>query len=680
MLRHDAWSLTAPKQLESALDTCDMNYLSPLCILLLRALSSHPASIDKTNWEQMLMKQYALRGYERTSLGTAEEPVPWVSLSIEDKISTIHDLCEWQLEQPDRLRRNISEEDARSWRVDAAGWDRVGNTYWLFDDNRLWIQRVPQPRKRKAPAKKPPAKPQKATRANGATRRSARASSGGGPPKRPEDYFDSDSELSPPEDEEPVWNEFETICVTRREWESFVAQFAQSKHPDERSLHKYIANEVLPRVVEVITEEERREAMELALTNRKRSSRIALKESEKEERDRAEAVLLEHEARVRAQAARERDLAAREAAEQAAQNSREARLREREERILSRERSLLERSQRDEEERVRREQERDERVRKREGAADSEGTASVPASGVPSPSPDAGALRFNAPADALASSHGTVPLSMDGTSARAQTGATHALPSQADRSASGHWPTGVLQRAVGHDTAEASDAQPAPGIAPSAPWPPHRHGVAPLLSGQASTMPNMVKEWGVMHDVASLSPETSLSNDIGSPVPTTQRKGPARSASSSISMPVYLLEVPTCPTGDSALSLAPSAGVLDHNTQPVSEPTVTHVSLPVHAAPHEPRGPFHPTQPLAHPPNAPAPSSDGPQVAPAAPHAAADAQHGPNAWSPPRFGRNVPNTSGSYPMRTNVARSPLSRPNDRDERAASQDLPPHSAL
>lgn len=136
------------------------------------------------------------------------------------------------------------------------------------------------------------------------------------------------------------WIEYETICVTRADWESFATRFANSRHPDERSLYKYVHGEVLPRVVEAINEEESRLAMERAMTNRKRSSRIALRESEREERERIESEARAKIARERAEQAAAQEKAEREAAEYNAKHTRELRLREREERLREREERL----------------------------------------------------------------------------------------------------------------------------------------------------------------------------------------------------------------------------------------------------------------------------------------------------------------------------------------------------
>lgn len=172
----------------------------------------------------------------------------------------------------------------------------------------------------------------------------------------PQDLFDSDSELSPPPDDDDddddegnmkethePWFEFETICITRHEWQAFVDRFAKSKHPDERNMYNYISKEILPPILEVIHAEEKKLAIEAALSNRKRSSRIALRDSEREQREREEAELREQRARAAAAAQAERERVMREAAEQQTQKSREDRLRERGERLLARERMMQER-------------------------------------------------------------------------------------------------------------------------------------------------------------------------------------------------------------------------------------------------------------------------------------------------------------------------------------------------
>lgn len=63
-----------------------------------------------------------------------DKSVPsWTTLGALERIDVLHSLCEWQLEVPERLRRDTTDEDTVSWRVNPAGWDRTGNTYWLFD-------------------------------------------------------------------------------------------------------------------------------------------------------------------------------------------------------------------------------------------------------------------------------------------------------------------------------------------------------------------------------------------------------------------------------------------------------------------------------------------------------------------------------------------------------------------
>ncbi|SYW83120.1 uncharacterized protein UBRO2_05049 [Ustilago bromivora] len=483
--------------LETDFENNETNVVPDLIKRLLYTLTLD-RTIDLDNWQHHLRIQYSLRDEHSVSrFGTAEQPIEWAQLSLNDKVATLHDFCEWQLMDPERFRKLVkSEEDITTWRVSPIGWDAHDNAYWLFDDNRIWIQRpepAPKaPAKAKAPAKKGTkrarleaaaarraassvAKSSSAPKASGAKRgrssdptpsstpskrtRSSLADSSASTPSRPPPRrgtrtsarfapqdddsaantpsngrasrsatasYSSDSELSePPEDmdvdedtkHEPIdktakdddndaemhnaeaeddkdveeeqdnkeeeneaeaeateqeqeqeqeWVEFETIVVTRQEWFNFAKRFAKSKDPNEKNLHQFINNEILDQVLAAMDEIERQRQLEQALANRKRSSRIAMKESEREERERdreARARMEEKMAAIRKEEDQKRQ---KEEEEQEAQKSREQRLREREERLRAREIDMETKAIREEEERERREKEREERKRKRE--------------------------------------------------------------------------------------------------------------------------------------------------------------------------------------------------------------------------------------------------------------------------------------------------------------------------
>lgn len=478
------------ESLETDFENNETNVVPDLIKRLLYTLTLD-RTIDLDNWQHHLRTQYNLREEDSVGrFGTAEAPIEWAQLSLEDKIATLHDLCEWQLMDPERFRKLVkSEEDITTWRVSPIGWDAHDNAYWLFDDNRIWIQRpepAPKaPAKAKAPAKKgtkrarmeaaaarraasSAAKSSPAPKSSGTKRgrpsdvtpsstpskrtRSSLADSTPSTPSRPpprrgtrtsarfapqEDEstanapsngcasrsaaasasYSSDSELSePPEDmdeeedtkPEPAtnevkgdedaemetaeaedskdaeeeeeknedkkeatdqaeeWVEFETIVVTRQEWLDFAKRFAKSKDPNEKNLHRFINNEILDQVLAAMDEIERQRQLEQALANRKRSSRIAMKESEREERKRdreARARMEEKMAAIRKEEELKRQ---KEEEEQEAQKSREQRLREREERLRARELEIETKAIREEEERERREKEREERKRRRE--------------------------------------------------------------------------------------------------------------------------------------------------------------------------------------------------------------------------------------------------------------------------------------------------------------------------
>ncbi|KAF8896489.1 hypothetical protein BD779DRAFT_1668267 [Infundibulicybe gibba] len=77
--------------------------------------------------------------------------------------------------------------------------------------------------------------------------------------------------------------EWETICVTLFEWEHVAERFEKATHYAEKALYKLLVNNIVPFVTEEMREAEKKIRLEEALVHRKRSSRIAIKESEKEE-------------------------------------------------------------------------------------------------------------------------------------------------------------------------------------------------------------------------------------------------------------------------------------------------------------------------------------------------------------------------------------------------------------
>ncbi|KAJ7194258.1 hypothetical protein C8J57DRAFT_1108823 [Mycena rebaudengoi] len=117
--------------------------------------------------------------------------------------------------------------------------------------------------------------------------------------------------------------EWETICITLYEWEHIAERFEKATHYTEKALYKTLVNNIVPIITEELREIERKKRLEEAIVHPKRSSRIANKESEKEEaraaaRQRAEAQEKETRAQrlearlAKEEADRERREAARE--------------------------------------------------------------------------------------------------------------------------------------------------------------------------------------------------------------------------------------------------------------------------------------------------------------------------------------------------------------------------------
>ncbi|KAG8213169.1 hypothetical protein J3R82DRAFT_11580 [Butyriboletus roseoflavus] len=137
-----------------------------------------------------------------------------------------------------------------------------------------------------------------------------------------------DPPITPPFPDDFV--EWETICVTLEEWESIEQQFEKANHYAEKALHKVLSQSIVPMVTAELREAEKKRRMEDAVVHRKRSSRIAMKEFEKEEERAAMRKRVEEEEKM----SRARRLEARQQKEQVErlrrENAREHRRMERE--------------------------------------------------------------------------------------------------------------------------------------------------------------------------------------------------------------------------------------------------------------------------------------------------------------------------------------------------------------
>ncbi|KAJ3757319.1 hypothetical protein EV360DRAFT_46251 [Lentinula raphanica] len=88
---------------------------------------------------------------------------------------------------------------------------------------------------------------------------------------------------SKPADIPQEYVEWETIAVTLQEWEHIAERWINATHYSEKALYKVLVNHIVPIITEELREVEVKRQKEEAITQRKRSSRIAIRESEKEE-------------------------------------------------------------------------------------------------------------------------------------------------------------------------------------------------------------------------------------------------------------------------------------------------------------------------------------------------------------------------------------------------------------
>ncbi|KAF9198169.1 hypothetical protein BGZ49_001099 [Haplosporangium sp. Z 27] len=359
---HPAFALDdfETEDLEQALvDPSSLAYLVDLQARMLRTLTQD-RRISFDNWIKYAQKEFEKR---------AEDQNPWVEedaynyegFSLATKLMILGNLCEWQLDDPERFRSNFKEEEevAVEWRVDPIGLDANDRTYWLFDDNRLYRENPPpkkNPKSTKQAAAPPKPKPTPASRRG--TRRSTRGHKG---------------EESPEPDAEPEFEtppitpgiDWEPVCISQVEWEEFATLFRRSKHPDEKALHALINNDILPKVLGDFKEKEKeREKLE-AIANRKRSSRIVIRELEIQEKARLDAIRQQEIQAAAEQRRKELQERRAERERQQQHQIRDSRLKEREKRLKAREEAIWQREAKKKQQQLKIGKEREERNQRR---------------------------------------------------------------------------------------------------------------------------------------------------------------------------------------------------------------------------------------------------------------------------------------------------------------------------
>ncbi|KAG0237122.1 hypothetical protein BGW42_001698 [Actinomortierella wolfii] len=329
---------------------------------MLRTLTQN-RQISFDNWLVYLRKEFVKRSPEQNPWMDLEDgtSINYNDLPIETKVMILTNLCEWQLDDPERFRQSLKEDDELSfeWRVVPIGYDSNDRTYWLFDDNRLFRENPPPPpksSKKKTPtsAQTKPSRP--------APRQGTRRSTRGQKEQIDPDPEQEEDFVPPPTTEGVDW---EPLCITRQEWEEFAPVFKRSKHPAEKALYTLVNNDILPKVLEDLTAKEKERQKLEAIANRKRSSRIVIRELEMQEKARLEAIRqqeLEEAARRRRQELNER----REERERQQQlQLRERRLKEREERLRARENALRQQHERKRQQQLKEAKAREERKNRR---------------------------------------------------------------------------------------------------------------------------------------------------------------------------------------------------------------------------------------------------------------------------------------------------------------------------
>ncbi|KAH0558720.1 hypothetical protein GP486_004635 [Trichoglossum hirsutum] len=294
---------------------------------------------DPDLFDEYTRRQYQARLPKHNPFGDEEVPRKFSEFDVFSKIRVLYQLSQWTMIHSDRIRERMPEQkdtEQVDWRIEPAGWDAKGRTYFILDDNRLYRRTDPPPPPLQAPKLKKNSKKAKA-----AARASKRRKVSESAPEKGGDLGEEGLAGAEAGDADDNFGgmKWECVAVTLEQFREFIESVRRSRHPDEKELHDVLVADVLPVLEQQIEERKKKEAKRerdmLALerlATAKRSSRIASKlEKQREEVEALEAERKRHAASVMAKK------------EQEMMNKMEQ---DRESRILTRERRLKEREMR----------------------------------------------------------------------------------------------------------------------------------------------------------------------------------------------------------------------------------------------------------------------------------------------------------------------------------------------
>ncbi|KAG8869785.1 hypothetical protein FRC20_000856 [Serendipita sp. 405] len=119
----------------------ESNTIMTVFLKILHVLTSI-RGLSQDTWEQYLRRLYSRRDPENVTWGTEEVPIAWKDFTWIDRLGILHDLCEWQFQNPLRVRQSMKDDgDEPDWRSSPIGRDARRNEYWHLGRDRLWIKR-----------------------------------------------------------------------------------------------------------------------------------------------------------------------------------------------------------------------------------------------------------------------------------------------------------------------------------------------------------------------------------------------------------------------------------------------------------------------------------------------------------------------------------------------------------